>query len=130
MTALQAVALYAGLNTILFIVLAANVSRHRRRAKVSLGIGTDKPLEAAFRAHGNAAENMPLGLLAIAILGFMGAGTLLIHALGLAFTLGRFAHAWGLLSRDGPSPGRLIGMALTWLSMLVAALALLWMAIS
>lgn len=130
MTALQAVALYAGLNIILFIVLAANVSRHRRRARVSLGIGTDKPLEAACRAHGNASEHMALGLLGITILGFMGASVLLIHALGLAFTLGRFAHAWGLLTREGPSPGRIIGMLLTWVSMLVAAFALLWMAVT
>ena len=48
MTAMQAVALYAGLNILLLVFLAANVSLNRRRAKISLGTGNDASLEQAW----------------------------------------------------------------------------------
>ncbi|MHA6289392.1 MAPEG family protein [Maricaulis sp. CAU 1757] len=130
MTALQAVALYAALNLLLFIFLGINVIRHRRRAGLPLGHGTDGQLEMACRAHGNAAENMAMALIGITILGFMGASVWLIHGLGLTLVIGRTLHAWGLLTRAGTSPGRFFGMGLTFLCLLGCAVALLWMALT
>lgn len=130
MTALQALALYAGLNLILLIFLAVNVSRHRRRAKVSLGTGTDASLEQACRAHGNAAEYMPAALVGLAIIATLGASTLLVNVLGVTVTLGRFLHAYGLLTDGGPSMGRVVGTALTWLGILAMAVVLLWMSVT
>ena len=130
MTAMQAVALYTGLNILLLIVLAVNVSLNRRRSKISLGIGTDPGLEQACRAHGNATESIPAALIGLALLGLLGTGTLVIHALGIALTLGRGLHAYGLLTEPGRSFGRLIGTALSWLVLLASALLLLAKAIS
>ncbi|WP_417498480.1 MAPEG family protein [Maricaulis sp.] len=130
MTAMQAVALYAGLNILLLLYLALNVSLHRRRAKVSLGTGTDKSLEQACRAHGNGTENLPPALIALVLLGQLGSGTLIIHGLGMALTLGRGLHAYGLLTDPGRSFGRVAGTALSWLVLLVSALLLLGKAIS
>lgn len=130
MTAMQAIALYASLNLALLIYLAVNVSLNRRRAKVSLGIGTDSGLEQAVRAHGNGVDNVPIALLALAILALLGTGTLILHALGIALTLGRGLHAYGLLSERGPSFGRLTGISLTWLVMLASTLLLLAKALS
>ncbi|WP_417483530.1 MAPEG family protein [Maricaulis sp.] len=130
MTAMQAVALYSGLNILLLLYLAINVSLHRRRAKVSLGVGTDAGLEQACRAHGNGTENLPPALIGLALLGLLGSGTLVIHALGMALTLGRGLHAYGLLTDPGRSFGRVAGTALSWLVLLVSALLLLGKAIS
>ncbi|MGK0266495.1 MAG: putative membrane protein YecN with MAPEG domain [Maricaulis sp.] len=130
MTVMQAVALYAGLNILLLVILAVNVSLNRQRAKISLGIGSDTGLEQACRTHGNAAENLPPALIGLVLLGLLGTGTLVIHALGIALTLGRGLHAYGLLSEPGRSFGRVTGTALTWLVLLASALLLLAKAVS
>jgi uncharacterized membrane protein YecN with MAPEG domain len=130
MTPIQAVGLYAGLNILLILFLAANVSRNRRRAKVSLGVGRDKGLEQACRAHGNATEYTPISLIGLALIAMMPTETLYIHALGITLTLGRFAHAYGLLTDGGPSAGRLLGTGLTWVALLGTGLVLLLKAFS
>ncbi|WP_339740786.1 MAPEG family protein [uncultured Maricaulis sp.] len=130
MTAMQAVALYAGLNILLLLFLAANVSLNRRRTKISLGTGNDAALEQACRTHGNAAESLPPALIALLLLGLLGTGTLIIHILGIALTLGRSLHAYGLLTDPGRSMGRVTGTALTWLVLLASSLLLLSKAIS
>ncbi|WP_339742992.1 MAPEG family protein [uncultured Maricaulis sp.] len=130
MTAMQAVALYAGLNILLLVFLALNVSLNRRRAKISLGVGTDARLEQACRAHGNTTENLPPALIGLTLLGLLGTGTLVIHALGIALSLGRGLHAYGLLTDPGRSMGRVTGTTLTWLVLLASALLLLAKAIS
>ena len=130
MTALQAIALYAGLNILLILFLAANVSRHRRRAKISLGTGKDAGLEQAIRAHGNTVEYTPIALIGIYLVSALGFPVLMVHALGTGLTLGRFVYAYGLLSSPGPSIGRLVGTALTWLSLLISGLLLIWAALT
>ncbi|GLK53040.1 MAG: glutathione S-transferase [Oceanicaulis sp.] len=130
MSALQAVGLYSALNLLILLVLAANVSRHRRRAKVSLGTGTDPLLEQAIRAHGNGVECVPLALLALFLTASLGYGAMIVHALGIGLTLGRFVYSYGLLTSPGPSMGRMIGTGLTWLVLLAEVLLLLAAAIS
>ena len=60
----------------------------------------------------------------------LGTGTLILHILGIALTLGRGLHAYGLLTDPGRSIGRVTGTALTWLVLLASALLLLAKAIS
>jgi len=71
--------------------LACNVGRHRARTD-SLEPGTlgDTILVRAIRAHGNAAEYMPLALVILLLLDVSSA---LLHALGATFTIGRLAQA-------------------------------------
>ncbi|WP_300541973.1 MAPEG family protein [Maricaulis sp.] len=130
MTGLEAVALYAALNMALVLGLAANVSRHRRRAKISLGNGTDRKLEQACRAHGNGVEYVPLALIALYLVAASGYSTLWIHALGLALTTGRIVYSYGLLTSPGPSIGRVTGTGLTWLMLLASLLLLIGAAIT
>jgi hypothetical protein len=125
MTAIQAVALYAGLNILLILFLSVNVSRHRRRAQVSLGTGTDARLEQACRAQGNTVEYVPVSLFALLLMATAGFPALVLHILGVALTLGRFVYAYGLLTSPGPSMGRIAGTALTWLVLLGSALLLI-----
>lgn len=125
MTALQAVALYAGLNTLLLLGLALNVSRIRRREKISLGTGSHTLLERAVRTHANGIENVALGLICLWLLATLGYGPIWIHALGFALTFGRAFYSYGLLSQPGPSMGRIVGTGLTWAMLLASALLLI-----
>jgi uncharacterized protein len=57
---------------------------------------------------------VPLGLLFLISLELMKSPTWLLYLLGSALTIGRVAHAWGLITTYGPSPSRAIGFFLTW----------------
>lgn len=124
MTEIQAVGLYAGLNLLLMIFLAINVTRHRRRSAISLGTGSDEALEQAFRAQANCLENSVPGIVALALLALGGSGMVVVHVFGASLTIGRVMHAQGLLSKPGRSFGRFVGTLLTWLSLLGMALLL------
>ena len=75
-------------------------------------------------------ECVPFALFALFLASALGYGAILIHALGIGLTLGRFVYSYGLLSSPGPSMGRMIGTGLTWLVLLAEVLLLLGAAIS
>ena len=117
--------IYAGLSGLLLLVLSLNVSRHRGRAKVSIGDGNDKALSHAIRAQGNFVEYAPLTLLLIAIAEAQGAPALAIHLLGAGLVVGRVLHAYGITRRPSVNMARMVGMILTYVTLLVAALGVL-----
>lgn len=120
-------ALYAGLNALILLVLAIRVARQRGISKVGLGTGGDTVLERASRIHGNAAENIPIVLILLGLAEACGSTPFLLHGIGIALTLGRLLHVWGLIQSSGASVGRAAGMGLTWLALAVGAVrALLW----
>ena len=122
---IQAAALWGGLLILLLIVLSGVVVRRRRQHLVEFGDGGVRELVCASRAFANATEYIPAGIGGLILLAFLGAPAMLIHAVGGMLFVGRVIHALGLLFQDGPSLGRSIGMILTWLSLLVAALSLI-----
>lgn len=122
----HAAALWAGCLLLVLLVLSALAVRQRQRHGVSLGDGGIEALARATRAFGNAAEYIPAGLGALAILALAGARPLVVHGVGVLLLFGRVAHAWGLSTHAGLSPGRTIGMILTWLAFLVAGVLLLF----
>ena len=114
-------ALYAGLCALLFVGLGLRIPAMRRRLRINLGDGGDAAMLRAVRMHGNAAETIPLGLLLLAVIEISGASLWLLHAVGGSLLAGRVLHAAGLATSDGGSWPRVLGMVLTWLSMLIAA---------
>lgn len=117
--------IYAGLLGILLLVLSYLVSRLRRRNRISIGDGGLPSLTAAIRVQGNFTEYVPLAVILLLILELMGLPAWLLHAIGIALVLGRLLHAQGLCSNPGgKSFGRITGILLTWISILVASLAL------
>ncbi|GJL97829.1 MAG: hypothetical protein DHS20C06_16460 [Hyphobacterium sp.] len=130
MTAIQAVALYAGINILVLALLCLPVVQNRNKKKISLGDGGDPQMNAAIRAHGNAAEWVPAALIGLAILALTGVGTLVIHALGALFTFARLYHAFGFLTAQTGGMGRRIGTTITLLVYLAISGLLIWKAIS
>jgi len=106
-------ALYAGLNALILLVLAIRVARQRGIAKVGIGTGGDAVLERASRIHGNAVENIPIVLILLGLAEACGSGVVLLHGMGIALTLGRLLHAWGLTRSPNESFGRATGIVLT-----------------
>ena len=121
--------IYAALIAILYVALSVKVILQRRSDKISVGDGGSKLMIKAIRTHSNCAEYAPITLLLIAMVELQGAGGLLVHVLGLLLLAGRLLHAYGF----GRTPQIVIlrqaGMSLTFLAILVAAIANLILAL-
>lgn len=114
--------LYAGILGMFYVVLGFYVVKNRRLHRVSLGMGQNMPaLERAVRIHGNFAENVPFFIVLLALIEMNGAHLWIIHTLGLTMLAGRVSHFLGIKHHEGASRERVIGMVLTWLSLLSAA---------
>jgi uncharacterized membrane protein YecN with MAPEG domain len=121
------IALYAALNALIMLVLAMLVVRARVKTRTEIGEGTDAAMLGALRAHGNNTEYVPVALILMVILLPLHANAIVIHAIGGSLTLGRILHAIGLTRTVGTSTPRLLGMVLTWMSYLIAIVAILWL---
>lgn len=125
MTALHAAGFWSGLLILVLIVLSVRVVMARRRQRVILGDGGDEVMIVAARRFGNAAEYTPVAIGALVLLALIGWQAWIIHAIGAAFFVGRVVHPLGLAFGKGPPPARVIGMTLTWLPLLAAAVLLI-----
>lgn len=111
--------LYAGLNALLITVLGIQVSRLRGATATGLGAALPDALVRPVRAHANAIEWVPLGLVLLLALELSGAGTrFTLHLAGGTLLLARVLHAVGVYRRNSLS---VAGAGLTYLVMLVMA---------
>ncbi len=120
MTAAQAAALWSGLLILLLVILSVRVVLQRQKHRVVLGDGGNADLTLAGRVFGNAAEYIPVGIAALAVLTLLGLPAYAIHGVGGVLFIGRVLHATGLTAGK-PTPGRLFGMILTYLALIAAA---------
>lgn len=122
---LEITPIYAALLTLLYLWLSYRVVQMRGSTKVSLGDGGDRVLERRIRAHGNCAENAPIGLILMLMMELSGAPAVAVHGAGIMLLVGRLAHAAALSS---PTPKMLLragGMGLTYLMQGLVAVGLL-----
>lgn len=128
---LEIAALYAGLNMIILLVLAALVIAARGRHKIVLGDAGNQDFIRAQRAHANAAEYAPAGIAGLVTLALFdpAISPIFLHACGASLTVGRIAHGAGL--HAGPlNFGRMAGMLLTFAAYVLIAGGLLYAALS
>ena len=116
-------ALYAAMFGLLFVILMIAVVKLRRSLRIGFGDGGNRDLQQAIRVHGNAVECVPIFLLMLFSLELNHGAPLLLHIFGAGFLAARVAHAWGLYSSRGTSPGRLLGTAGTMLLLVTLAIA-------
>jgi uncharacterized membrane protein YecN with MAPEG domain len=131
MLRLEVAALYAGVNILILLVLAVLVIRGRRKHKIVLGDGDNRDFNRAVRAHANAAEYIPAGLVGLTLLALFDPATpiWLLHAAGISLTAGRILHAVGLHT-GALNAGRVLGVTLTLLSYLIMGGGLVWAGLS
>ena len=116
-------ALYAGLLALLLLVLALRIIRLRWKLRVGIGDGGDRTMLRAVRAHGNAAEYVPITLLLLLAVELNHGNPLLLHACGAIFVGSRLLHAIGLTRSGGPSWPRTAGTLGTMAVVIVLAVA-------
>ncbi|WP_339931761.1 MAPEG family protein [uncultured Brevundimonas sp.] len=129
MSAIQAAGLWAGVLILILLALSGLVVRRRQRHQIAFGDAGNVEMTAAARAFGNASEYIPAGLIALVLLALIGAPAVLIHAIGVTLVVGRLVHALGLVLQTGPSLGRVLGMLMTWIALLVGAVSLIAFAV-
>jgi uncharacterized membrane protein YecN with MAPEG domain len=117
MSAPQAAAFWGGLLILFLVVLSARVVLARRKHRVLLGDGGVSQVTVAGRVFGNAAEYVPTGIVALALLAMLDMPVAAIHSIGAVLLAGRLIHAASLNDRK-PTPGRVAGMVLTYLALL------------
>jgi uncharacterized membrane protein YecN with MAPEG domain len=107
-TSLAAVA-----NGVILLLLTARVIGLRRRDGVVLGDNNDRVLTKAIRGQANAAEQMPLALLLLALVEIQGGPVAALVTLALTLTVGRALHAIYFGAHGIPWRFRFYGMLLT-----------------
>ncbi|HKE47498.1 MAG TPA: MAPEG family protein [Rhodanobacteraceae bacterium] len=122
--------LYAALAALLIVILGMRVTLRRRVAKIGIGSGGDAVLAQRIRVHANATEYLPLSLLLLLILELNQTQPLLLHVFGCVLIASRVFHAVGLSSSTTASPGRAVGISLTWLVLVAMSLLLLWQVVA
>jgi uncharacterized membrane protein YecN with MAPEG domain len=118
--------IYAAIAALLIVFLAIRVVAFRRSAKIGLGDDNNPEMRKRIRAHGNAIEYLPLGLFLLLILELNQTAPILLHCFGILLIVARLFHAWGVSHHSGLTPGRMIGVLLTFGLLIVMSLLLLW----
>ena len=119
MSPVQAAALWSGLLLLLMLLFSVRVVLNRRKHKVLLGDGGASQITLPGRVFGNAAEYIPVGVGALALLAMLGMPVMAVHAVGGVLFAGRLIHAAGLSDKK-PTIGRVVGMALTYIALFTA----------
>lgn len=119
-------AVIAAVNALILLALAGVIPFKRLKTRVNLGTGDSDELLRAVRAHGNAAEYIPIALILLLILELFAAPAWLLWALGALLTLARLAHPYAIYRQTGPTVFRAIGAVGSGLAIGIAALACLY----
>ena len=113
--------LYAGLLGLMYLALSVWVIKKRVKHKVSIGDNGNNDLLTAVRAHGNFSEFVPIILILMALVESAELSGIIVHTIGLFLIIGRVFHFAGLTSGTGVNMYRQVGMALTFLALLMGS---------
>lgn len=113
--------LYAGILSLMAIVLGMGAGTIRGKAGISIGDGGMPALHAAMRRHANFVEWVPMILITLGLLEVHGVSATALHSLGAGLVVARVLHAIGLKAETIRSIPRLIGAFGTIIIMAVAA---------
>lgn len=123
--ALSALALYSGLNGLIFIWLGFTVGKARTDLKIFIGDGGDPYMIRVMRGQLNFVENVPMTLGFLLITALLGAPAWVIHILGLLLTVGRVLHGLHFTKADAPGWQRMAGSLLTVLVQVLTIIGLI-----
>lgn len=123
---LQWAGLFGGLLLLVMLVLSVNFVIGRNKHRVLLGDGGNLEMAVASRGFGNAAEYIPAAIAMLTLLALTDAPHWLIQIVGALMLAGRIIHPFGLKATGGVTVPRLVGMVLTWLSLSIGSVALVW----
>ncbi len=99
--------------TLINLWLAVRTGRVRLAAKVLIGDGGNKQLEARMRAHSNFIEYTPFFLILLGLIELAHGSATWLWLVAIAYILARIAHAFGM-DRTGSNPWRAGGIMITF----------------
>ncbi len=114
----------AAILAVLITAMSLGVSLRRQKLQVAVGHGDDHDLNRRIRAHANAIETVPLGLILLGLVEMADFISLFVWLLAALLVLGRLSHAAGMYRMSAPLRGA--GMVMTHLGSLIAAVLLVW----
>ncbi len=118
---------YGGILALWFLALSIRVIQGRvGPGAPSLGDGGDAALQRRIRGHANFVEYVPLVLLLLALLEISGAATWALHLVGGSLLIGRLLHGYAFSFTEQFALGRMVGIVLTLVALLAAALTALF----
>ncbi len=121
-------AIYIALNALVMLGLAFMVVRARQaNAKAGMTLGDAR--DNWIRAHANNTEYVPIALLLMASVEFLGGPAWFLHGFGIVLTVSRLLHGYGRGAADGANFGRFYGTLGTWIAIAIGALAVLFLSI-
>ncbi len=123
--ALYAIALYSGLNGLIFLWLVAAVGKARNDLGITMGDGGNPYMLRVMRGQANFVENVPMTLGFLVVMALMGTPAWVIHLLGGTVTVARVIHALHFTKADAPGWQRMAGSGLTAIPQLIIALGLI-----
>ena len=118
----QPVFFYAALCGLILVALSLYVVHGRAVNRIGIGDGGNPDMLLRMRIHANFVEYVPLALMLIYFVQQAGYSLWIVHTLGASLVVSRFAHVYGLRASRGTSPGRFLGITVTFLVILAAAL--------
>lgn len=121
--------LYAGLLGLFYVGLSLWVIKVRMSQKIASGDKGDPVMHNAMRTHANFAEYAPMGLILIGFAEVQGLALGAVHTLGALLLLARVMHGVGMGRMPHTPALRGGGAVLTFLMILLAALANIWLAL-
>ena len=117
--------LYGGLCALLVTLLGARVSQQRIQRKISVKAEVPAEILREVRAHGNAAEWVPMMIVLLAILELSGVRSMALHLLGGSMFIGRLVHAYGMIAKNRNAS--IPGAAITYLVSAVMSIWAIWL---
>jgi uncharacterized membrane protein YecN with MAPEG domain len=113
--------IFAAFAACFLVYLSYRVIKIRKAHSVSVGTAGDPALERAVRNHGNFIEYAPLTLLMLAMVEYIGLAAWAVWVLGIMFVASRLIHFAGFRSKEAPGVFRVVGMALTFTTLISLA---------
>ncbi len=113
--------IFAAFAACFLVYLSYRVIKIRKAHSVSVGTAGDPSLERAVRNHGNFIEYAPLTLLMLAMVEYVGLAAWAVWVLGIMFVASRLIHFAGFRSKEAPGVFRVVGMALTFTTLISLA---------
>lgn len=117
---------YASILALFFMLLSIRAIQLRRKLKIEIGDATNNEMQRAMRVHANFAEYTPLTLILILLVELNESPYLVTHFICLCLLIGRIAHAYGVSKTIENYKFRIMGMAMTFTSILISSLYLIY----
>ena len=122
---MNVVPFYAAFLAILFVYLSIRTIGLRRSLKIGIGHANNEKMLRAMRVHANFSEYVPLSIILLSFVELHKAHDAILHGLCLLLVVSRCLHAYGVSQENEKFKFRVVGMTMTFSTILSCAFYLI-----